>query len=192
MKKDFSRKFSGFIRAEDRIIDFGSGGGFLLEKIQCKEKIGIEINKTALREAEKRGIKTVNSINLVKDEWADVIISNHALEHTLNPLIVLKELHSKLKSGGRIIFVVPCESIRYKYIANDINHHLYSWSPMSLGNLFTEAGFKIIESKAYIHKWPPFHYTLARIFKRKIFNLLSRIYGRIARRWFQVRVIAEK
>jgi len=185
-------KFSAFIQEDYSIIDFGSGGGFLLNQIKCREKIGIEINEPAIRVAEKSGIHTVNSLDQIRDEWADLIISNHALEHTLNPLSILSGLHTKLKPGGKIIFVVPCESIRYRYKEEDINHHLFSWSPMSLGNLFSEAGFRIIESKALIHKWPPFHYTIARIFGRRIFNLICRIYGRISRRWFQVRVIAEK
>jgi SAM-dependent methyltransferase len=132
------------------------------------------------------------SVEEVPDDYVDVIISNNALEHTLQPLEELKSLYKKLKVGGKIIFVVPCESINYSYKANDINHHLYSWSPMCIGNLFTEAGFSVIESQSYIHKWPPKYRLIAKLGGRSLFEIACRIYGRIERSWFQVRVIAEK
>ena len=63
---------------------------------------------------------------------------------------------------------------------------------MAIGNLFQEAGFKVIESKAYIHKWPPYYKIIARIGGHMLFDILCRIYGRIERSWFQVHVIAIK
>jgi len=51
---------------------------------------------------------------------ADVIISNHALEHTLHPLQELEALLPKLKPGGKVVFVVPCESIARKHKPDDI------------------------------------------------------------------------
>jgi len=63
---------------------------------------------------------------------------------------------------------------------------------MCLGNLFTEAGFKVLESKPFIHKWPPKYNLIAKIYGKKIFNFFCRIYGRIETSWYQVRVIAEK
>jgi len=185
-------KFTNYIHSDFNILDFGSGGGYLLKNINCKSKIGIEINETAIKKAQDLGINTLNTIQEVEDNWADLIISNNALEHTTYPLKELKELYTKLKTGGKIVFVVPCESIGYKYVPNDINYHLYSWSPMCIGNLFNEAGFNVIDSHPYIHKWPPHYYKIAKIFGRKIFNLICRIYGRIETSWFQVRIIAEK
>ena len=40
-------KFQPFIRNDFNVIDFGCGGGYLLNNIQCKEKIGIEVNDSA-------------------------------------------------------------------------------------------------------------------------------------------------
>ncbi len=164
----------------------------MLNNINCKEKIGIEINETARNNAKKLGVVTVEKSREIKNNFADVIISNNALEHTTHPLNELKDLFCILKQGGKIIFIVPCESIKYKYEHNDINYHLYSWSPMAIGNLFTEAGFKVIESKSYIHKWPPYYNKIAKIFNRKIFNLICHVYARFENSWHQVRIIAEK
>lgn len=63
---------------------------------------------------------------------------------------------------------------------------------MNLGNLFTEAGYKVIESKTYIHKWPPHYQKIAKTFGKSIFNLICKIYGNIETTSVQVRVLAEK
>jgi SAM-dependent methyltransferase len=185
-------KFVEYISSNSRVLDFGCGGGFLLKGIKCSTKVGVEVNPSAAETARKHGIDVFGSVEEVPDDYVDVIISNNALEHTLQPLEELKSLYKKLKVGGKIIFVVPCESINYSYKANDINHHLYSWSPMCIGNLFTEAGFSVIESQSYIHKWPPKYRLIAKLGGRSLFEIACRIYGRIERSWFQVRVIAEK
>jgi SAM-dependent methyltransferase len=185
-------KFVQFIGGNSDVLDFGCGGGFLLSGLTCRRKIGVEINPSAAEAARNKGIEVFSSVADVPDDCVDVIISNHALEHTLHPLEELKLLRRKLRDGGKIVFVVPCESISYGYKPNDVNHHLYSWSPMCLGNLFTEAGFAVVESRPYIEKWPPKYRTIARLGGRRLFEIACRIYGRIERSWFQVRVIAEK
>jgi hypothetical protein len=93
---------------------------------------------------------------------------------------------------GRSTVVVPCESISYAYKPNDINHHLYSWSPMCLGNLFNEAGFSVHQCKPYIHNWPPLYRYIAKLGGRLIFEIACRIYGSLERSLFLVRVVASK
>jgi len=185
-------KFAEFISSESRVLDFGCGGGFLLKNLQCSKRIGIEINPAAAECAKRNDIEVYGNVADVPDEYVDVIISDNALEHTLQPLQELKLLLGKLRLGGKIIFVVPCDSISFGYKPNDINRHLFSWSPMNLGNLFTEAGYSVIESRPYKHKWPPKYETIAKIGGRKLFDAACRIYARIERSWYQVRIVAEK
>lgn len=185
-------KFFHYIKPEYNVIDFGCGGGFLLNNIICKDKIGVEINEVARKNAAQLGIKTVETPELIDDNWADLIISNHALEHTKCPLDILVLLFEKLKKGGYIVFVIPSESIKAKYYPNDTNHHLYSWGPMTLGNLFSEAGFVVYESIPYIHKWPPNYEKIAKIFGRRGFNLICRFYARLKKDGYQVKIVARK
>jgi SAM-dependent methyltransferase len=185
-------KFSKFISRETRVLDFGCGGGFLLKALECKKKVGVEVNSAAIATAKENGIEVYCRVADIPDAYVDLIISDNALEHTLHPLEELKIMHRKLAGGGKIVFVVPCESISFRYRPNDINHHLYSWSPMCLGNLFSEAGFSVIESKPYIHKWPPRYDLIRKIGGRKLFDIACFIYGRLERSWFQVRIVAEK
>jgi SAM-dependent methyltransferase len=184
-------KFLEYLKEDDIVLDFGCGGGFLLDGLNVKKKIGIEINPDAIKSAKSKDIEVYNDTDKVPNNYVDKIISNNALEHTLRPLDELKSLYNKLKKGGMIVFVVPCESITYEYKPNNINHHLYSWSPMCLGNLFTEAGFELIESKSYIHKWPPDYIEIAKK-GREFFEEACREYGKVETSWFQVRAIGKK
>ncbi|CAN0620345.1 conserved protein of unknown function [Burkholderia multivorans] len=190
-----SFKFIKTISPEDTVIDFGCGGGFLLKNLRCKRRIGIEPNPSAAESVRALGNEHFSSpdaaYQALGDGVADVIISNHALEHTLNPLQELKNLRPLLKDGGTIHFFVPCDSVGYRYNPKDINYHLFSWSPQNLGNLFHEAGFEIVYAKAYISKWPPFYTKIGKL-GWPVFNLACRIYGRISRNWAQVEVKAIK
>ncbi len=184
-------KFEEYISPDDFVLDFGCGGGFLLKNIECKKRVGVEINPEAAKIALENGAEVYSAVDAVPDNYVDKIISNNALEHTLHPLSELKKLYKKLKTGGMFIFVVPCESITYEYVPNDINHHLYSWSPMCIGNLFTEAGFEVLESKPYIHKWPVNYLEVAKS-GREAFEQACREYGQVETSWFQVRCIGRK
>jgi len=169
------RFFQPHIGADASVIDFGCGGGYLLNNLKCKEKLGVEINDIARQTIAQFGINSHKYTAEVADNWADVIISCHALEHVPQPLAELQLLKTKLKKGGKIIFMVPFDT--YDYRPNDVNYHLYSWSAMNLGNLFTEAGFKVISSRNLYDAWPPFYQKIAKWFGASIFRLSCKIYG---------------
>ena len=63
---------------------------------------------------------------------------------------------------------------------------------MLLGNLFTTAGFSVVDSSVLWHKWPPFRKTILKIGGWRLFHTCSRIYARLDRRDFQIRIIAER
>ncbi|HKT35398.1 MAG TPA: class I SAM-dependent methyltransferase [Nitrospira sp.] len=125
-------KFDGHIAANSTVLDFGCGGGFLLKNVACGKRVGVELNPVAADTAKKNGIEVYRTVDEVPDRYVDLVISNNALEHTLYPLQELKALHKKLRVGGRMVFVVPCESISYAYQPND---HITSTAgvPCALG-----------------------------------------------------------
>jgi SAM-dependent methyltransferase len=185
-------KFEDFIHPDFNVVDYGCGGAYLLKNVKAKGKLGIEINPAAREQASKNEIATVSRIEEVPDNWADIIISNHALEHVHQPLDQVKLVYTKLKPGGKAVFVIPCETISCSYKEKDIHHHLYSWGPSTLGNLFSEAGFQIIESRPFTHKWPPYYQSIARLMGPALFHTIAKIYSYLDRSSFQVRVVAYK
>jgi 2-polyprenyl-3-methyl-5-hydroxy-6-metoxy-1,4-benzoquinol methylase len=184
-------KFKDYIKPTDSVIDFGCGGGYLLRNLSCGKKIGIDPNKTAQETAKRNGLEVYSSIEEIPDNFADVVISNHVLEHVLCPFESLSLLRRKVKVGGKLIFVVPHHSPCDGFRENDFNQHLYTWSPLTLGNLFKAAGYNIVKVDTIRHKWPPGYKKIRKLFGRHLFHFASRIYA-IFRNSYQIRVIAEK
>ena len=184
-------KFKEFINANDTIVDFGCGGGYLLGNIQCRGKMGIEINQHARQEAEANEIRVAGSIDEVPDDYADIVISNHALEHVLNPLEVLKKLKKKLKSTGRIIFVVPHQDTTEDYDPTDMNKHLYTWNQLTLGNLFAEAGYSVLRAEVFQHQWPPNYLEIYSRYGEEEFHRRCRDYA-IENNNYQIRIVGIK
>ena len=187
-------KFKNLFKSGQKILDFGCGGGYLLKNIKeaNTELYGVEVNNEAKIISETKGIKVFSNSSLLPSDYFDLIISNHALEHTDNPLLELKNLHKSLKKDGQICIVVPLDNKSYSYKKNDINFHFFSWSPMNLGNIMTRAGFDIIDSSIFSYKWPPYYFFIKKIMPWFFFNLLCRIYSRVDTRSYQTRCLAKK
>jgi SAM-dependent methyltransferase len=184
-------KFEEYIKKDDVVLDFGSGGGYLLSNISCAEKVGVEVNKNARLEAEGIGVNSVKSIDEVSDKYVDVIISNHALEHVDCPLEIITKLKPKLKGGGKIVFVVPHQGPKETYKKGDINQHLYTWNPMTLGSLFEKAGYKNIRVSLIRHKWPKNYKKIYNGFGLRCFHYFS-IFNAFLKRNYQIKVEAIK
>lgn len=190
-------KYRGTIRSTDSVLDFGCGGGFLLANLDCSARYGIKPNPAAREKARSNGVTVfanpAEAMATLGEGTLDVIISDNALEHALEPWRELKALLPLLKPGGKLHIVVPCENISWTYKADDINQNVYSWSPQSLGNLLKSAGFEVQYSRPYIHKWPPrgLAQKLAHL-GRPVFNASARLWGHLDRRWFQVEALARR
>jgi SAM-dependent methyltransferase len=109
------------------------------------------------------------------NQVADVVISYHALEHTLAPYDELAELWRVLKPHGKLVLWLPIDDWRVqRELIDDPDHHLYTWSPQLLRNLLEEAGFVVYECRVVTHAWPPRYYNqLYRALPRWAFNALA-------------------
>jgi SAM-dependent methyltransferase len=138
------RRFAPYIRPTDVVLDFGCAGGGMLAGLPGARKIGVELNDVARESAVKEyGLEAYKSLDTTPDAVADVIVSNHTLEHLASPFEALRQLRSKLKPDGKLVLVLPIDDWRAQraWDPRDINRHLYTWSPLNLGNLLDEAGW---------------------------------------------------
>jgi len=152
-----ARKFAPYVQPRDRVLDFGCGSGSLLYYLECTQRIGVEINPAARTVAVEAGLEVHETLATVPDASVDVVISNHALEHTLCPLRVLQQLQKPLVAQGRLVLCLPIDDWRNEQYVNvdDVNHHLYTWTPLLLGNLLSEADYEVQRIWVYAHAWPP-------------------------------------
>jgi len=182
-------KFAPHVRPGDRVLDFGCGGGYLLNHLGCAEKVGVEINPAAQQVARQFGITVYGSVEQVPDHSVDIVISHHALEHVECPLDVLRELLPKLVSGGKAVFVVPHQKPDEAYVENDINQHLYTWNPLTFGNLFKAAGYSDIQADVLRHQWPPHFARLYASAGPRLFHMICWLYAHYTGN-YQIRVVA--
>jgi SAM-dependent methyltransferase len=172
--------YEEYIKKNDSVLDFGCGGGFLLQRLDCKKKYGIDINPIARKTAEEKGITMFDSIeHLPNRSQFDVIISHHTLEHVENPATVLKSLTSHLKPKGKLVFVVPIDDWRRQkeYTSKDINKHLYTWTPLLLGNLFSVCGYRIKKIEIISTAFVPLSRYYYDYIPKPLYALMSRMWS---------------
>ena len=184
--------FRPFCNKEKVLVDFGCGDGTILRSLPATQKIGVEINPACHEKIERLNrsvdvpIQVHSDLAQVDDEIADVVTSNHCLEHVPSPLETLKEVSRILKPGGTFVLVVPFDDWRNRqnrtWVENDEDQHLFTWCPRSLGNIVLRAGFEIQSCRVSSQAWSPRIFWVDRIFGRKMFKIACRLYSQVTHR----------
>jgi SAM-dependent methyltransferase len=168
-------KFEPHVQESDTVIDLGCATGALLARLPARRRIGVEVNHLALARAKARGLEVVASSAELPSGVADVVISNHVLEHTLHPIVELRELWRALKPGGRLVLWLPLDDWRVERQprVEDRDNHLYGWTPLLLGNLLLEAGFRVEQVRIVTSAWRPSYVTAQRRLPRAAYAALT-------------------
>lgn len=174
-----ARYFRPFCTPENVVLDFGCGDGTILRSVNARRRLGVEINPHCIEK-----IRTMNcqlnvplEVRSRVDDWddgiVDVAISNHALEHVIEPFDMLRTLLFKLRPGGRFILVTPYDDWRASGSRNfgpgDAQNHLYTWSPRNISNLLREAGFEVESSRLVRSAWSPKIFWINRVLGARAF-----------------------
>ena len=165
--------FRPYFGAEKRAVDVGGGAGFFLKALPHKEARNVDMNDGMRRYAsEVNGIPSVSSLLHLEDGWADVVMSNMAFEHIVDPMDTLLLMRRKMQQNGRLVILVPGPNAfgRWKYRRNDKDHHIWAWDSQLLGNLLHSAGFIVesIELIPYSHDQWLFNNAPREVWLRKV------------------------
>ena len=109
------------------ILDYGCGSGSF---VRYTSKRGYEINGyEPINDTNDTNIS--DSMETFKNKNFDCITMWHVLEHTKDPVSILKELKRKLQKGGSLLLALPnydsYDNIYYKkeWAGYDVPRHLY-------------------------------------------------------------------
>lgn len=132
------------VKPGDTVLEYGGGlGNNLLSVCKRAKTWMVEPSQIGRDLARKEGITVASSLSETTNQQFDTVLCRHVLEHVDHPLTTLRELLRALKEGGRLILVLPCENMKEFPSKDDIDHHLYCWSPRTIGNLLEKAGYKV-------------------------------------------------
>lgn len=188
-----ARKFAPFIIPSDRVLDFGCGGGWILRQLNCAYGVGVEVNQAARALCKRNGVTVFASLGEIKVGEFDVAISNHCLEHVPRPLDELRGICRLVRSGGRLVLVLPIDDWRVQrdFTGRDIDHHLYTWTPRLLANILREAGFEVENIEVLTYAWFPGWEKLIGKLPQLAFDFLCLIAA-IFKRRRQLRAVCRK
>ena len=98
--------FAGHIRAEHAVLEYGVGAGWNLLGLQCRRRVGIDVQCFLAPGWESRGIEFFPTNVSLPGGNFDVILCHHALEHVESPAATLTELLRLAKPGGHLLLAV--------------------------------------------------------------------------------------
>lgn len=131
-----------------KILEWGVGLGQNIALF--KNAIGYDISEFATDFCTTKGVLATTDLEALPENYYEIIISAHVLEHLENPLGALRISHSKLRKNGKLILILPLEvhkRLDSNKLRMDANQHLYSWNYQTLTNLLIKAGFKPISAE---------------------------------------------
>lgn len=168
------------IKPTDEVLDFGCGGGFLLQGLTAKRKVGVEVNPHALECARNLGIEGYANLADVPGTF-DKVITSHAVEHVPHPRQAFLELKEKLRNrDSRMLVLLPLDDWRTaanrSYNPADAHMHLHAWTPASLGNLLKTCDLNVHEVRVIAHAWPPMRKHLWKV-SPALFHAAARFWS---------------
>lgn len=141
------------------VLDVGCGRGDLLRSFRelGAECIGLESGDAPhwILSGSTEGIEIRTTQDAaewpVAEGYADLVIFRHTLEHFPDPVHALHEARRAVRSGGRVIIVVPDFSSlqsrlgRERWLHLDVPRHCYHFDADSLSQLLGKTGFAVQE-----------------------------------------------
>ncbi|WMQ62916.1 class I SAM-dependent methyltransferase [Imtechella halotolerans] len=137
------------------VLDIGAGTGDFLSRMNTLGwySEGYEPNGKATTIAISKGVKVHSDMELIENEYFEVITMWHVLEHVSNLNDQLNFINRRLTETGVIIVAVPnfksFDAKFYKkyWAGYDVPRHLWHFSQKSIELLFAEKGFKVVCTK---------------------------------------------
>jgi SAM-dependent methyltransferase len=154
------KAFEEHASKDDDILEVGAGTGHtaraLLEHGYRNLAIG-EIHKNGLLYAQRYGLNKLYQFDLRSPpfrEHFDVVALFDVLEHIEDDATALRNIHTMLRPGGRIILTVPAHRWLWSRI-DDLSSHYRRYNRPGLTAVLERAGFEALECRYFFTAMVP-------------------------------------
>lgn len=155
-----------------RILDFGSGGGGLLNKLSV---LGFR-DLTGADAFIDRDLAFPNGVRIVKRSLVelepafDLVMLHHSFEHLPDPRVAIREIARLTAHGGNALIRIPLKAAAWeKYGVNwvqlDPPRHLYLFTEASFRRIAEDAGFEVAK---VVHDSSAFQFYASEEYSRDI------------------------
>jgi SAM-dependent methyltransferase len=156
-------------RSGGRLLDIGCATGLFLNEVArhpAWEAFGVEINETAAQRARDGFGLSVFTGTLEQaaypGEYFDAVTLWDVFEHLHDPKGTLDEIGRILKPDGLLVIRVPnnrswdSQIFRKAWAGLDQPRHLYVFDPLTMKEILSRAGFKVVQGSSRIGSYPTF------------------------------------
>lgn len=159
---------SPWTRDLKKVLDIGCGSGAMLKNFQNFgfTGYGTELSPFSAKMASSiAGVKVISKPLCecgFPDNFFNLVILWHVLEHLPDPQKNLQEIYRILKPGGNLLLCVPnresfqAQLSKNKWFHLDLPRHLFHFSPFNLSALLVGLGFKINQLDTFSLEQGPF------------------------------------
>ena len=163
IKITFAKRLKVIERYANRgqLLDVGCATGFFLDLARSNgwNVVGTEVSSFGQRFAKERfgldvRLGTLRELRF-DDQTFDVVTMWDVIEHVVNPMTELLEVHRVLRQGGLLSIITPDASSRVARLLGSrweeyrrVREHVYFFSRRTLAEMLRKAGFEILRMES--------------------------------------------
>lgn len=149
------RRIAPHLPAHPQWLEVGVGSGTLLAYAAGR---GASVSGCDLSAAVCRHVRATHGVAMVHGPVSalpvaacfDVVVMNHVLEHTGDPVAVLQQIRSRLRPGGIVHIAVPnvaSWNARFAGWTSYVPYHLVYFTPDTLRRAVEQAGLTVVKAE---------------------------------------------
>ena len=178
MNRNKLKMIKPFLSKNDKVLDFGSGSGSFLYKLNFKyESYGVEPNDFARSTSLAKGLRVVSAMKEYKEKFKMIFLW-HSLEHVYDINKTINEFSQKINSKSILVIALPnirsFDAKKYKsfWAGYDVPRHLWHFTEEGIIDFLEKKKFKFIKKRPLF--WDAIYISyLSEKYRKSKFSLIK-------------------